>query len=114
MEGILSNVKEEDIEFAGPRLEMSTEALMMEGMRQLDEINNLGADVPDMSDNLAISEPLVPPLRSLTPELLDTLQLALNLTSVETILNRSLASDLDTMQDLVYLVRNGYLERQGQ
>jgi pSer/pThr/pTyr-binding forkhead associated (FHA) protein len=102
---------DENVDFVHPELEASTEAMMMEGMRQLDEINNLGSDVPEMSDRLAVSIPLVPPLRSLTPELLDTLQLALNHQVVETILNRSLASDLDTMQDLVYLLRNGYLQR---
>jgi hypothetical protein len=91
-------------------LQASTEALMMEGMRQLDEINNLGSDVPDLNAQLSIAGPLVPPLRSLSPELLDTLQLAMNYRTVENILNRSLAPDLDTMQDLVYLLRNGYLE----
>jgi pSer/pThr/pTyr-binding forkhead associated (FHA) protein len=90
-------------------IEMSTESLMMEGMRQLDEIANLGDDVPDFHDGLVIARPLVPPLRSLTPELLDSLQLAVNYSTVENVLNRSLASDLDTMQDLVYLIRNGYL-----
>jgi len=90
-------------------MEMSTEALMMEGMRQLDEINNLGPNVPEMNAEVSIPAPLVPPLRSLTPELLDTFQLAINNRKIERILNRSLAPDLDTMQDLVYLLKNDYL-----
>jgi hypothetical protein len=101
---------DDNLEFPGPELEVSTESLLMEGMRQLDEILNLGDDVPDFNDALTFPSPIVPPLRSLTPELLDSLQLAVNFGSVENILNRSLASDLDTMQDLVYLIRNGYLE----
>lgn len=89
-------------------LDISTEALMMEGMRQLDEIRNLGA-IPSFEDNLYIDQPLIPPLRSLTPELLDTLQLIHNYGNLEMILNSSLASDLETMQDIVYLIRNEYV-----
>lgn len=87
----------------------SIENLLMEGMRQLDEIMNLGDDVPELNAGLTINKPLVPPLRSLTPELLDTIQLVLNYGSVSKVLNKSLASDLETMQDIVYLIRNDYL-----
>ncbi|MEO1270212.1 MAG: FHA domain-containing protein [Myxococcota bacterium] len=90
-------------------LEASTEAMMMEGMRQLDEIRNLGADIPPLEANLYIEQPLIPPLRALTPELLDTLQLIHNYVEVEAILNRSLASDLETLQDIIYLMRNEYV-----
>ena len=92
-------------------LEMSTEALMMEGMRQLDEIDNLGPDVAELTDVLVVSSPLIPPLRELTPELLDTLQLVMNHRLVEDILNRSLAPDFDTMQDLIELLRNEYIRK---
>ncbi len=86
----------------------STEALLMEGMRQLDEIANLG-QIPSMAQTLQICQPLHPPLRSLTPELLDTMQLVHNCGTVEAILNTSLASDLETLQDLVYLLQNNYI-----
>ena len=90
---------------------ISTEALMMEGMRQLDEIEHLGPDVPMLNDVLVVANPLIPPLRSLSPELLDTLQLVMNHRLVEDILNRSLAPDLDTMQDIVYLLEHEYLKK---
>lgn len=90
-------------------METSTEHLLMDGMRYLDEINNLGPDVPSMETRLSINQPLIPPLRALTPELLDTMQLIHNCTLVETILNTSLASDLETFQDLVYLLQNDYV-----
>lgn len=90
-------------------IDESTESLMMEGMRLLDEIRNLGDDVPDLSARLVVHKPLVPPLRSLTPELLDTIQLVFNYGRVSAVLNKSLASDLDTMQDIVYLIRNDYM-----
>jgi len=91
-------------------IDESTEALMMEGMRILDEISNLGGDVPDLSAELTVNKPLVPPLRSLTPELLDTIQLCYNYGRVSDVLNKSLSTDLETMQDIVYLIRNDYVQ----
>ena len=87
----------------------SIESLMMEGMRILDEIRNLGEDVPAFEDKLTVAKPLVPPLRSLTPELIDTIQLVYNYGTVSAVLNKSLAGDLETMQDIVYLIRNDYV-----
>jgi hypothetical protein len=90
-------------------IEDSIESLMMEGMRQLDEIQNLGPNVPEMQNVLKVKKPLVAPLRGLKPELLDTFQLVLNYETVFRILNKSLVSDLDTMQDIVHLIQNDYV-----
>lgn len=90
-------------------MDESIENLLMEGMRQLDEIMALGNDVPDLNARLVLHKPLVAPLRSLTPELLDTIQLVLNFGSVARVLNNSPASDLETLQDVVYLIRNEYM-----
>lgn len=90
-------------------MDESIENLLMEGMRQLDEIMALGDDVPDLNARLMLHKPLVAPLRSLTPELLDTIQLVLNFGSVARVLNNSPASDLETLQDVVYLIRNDYM-----
>ncbi|MBA2660749.1 MAG: DUF4388 domain-containing protein [Bradymonadaceae bacterium] len=90
-------------------IDESIESLMMEGMRLFDEMENLGPDVPHMSAPIAVKKPLVAPIRSLTPELLDTFQLALNYPSVSNILNKSLESDLDTMQSLLHLIRNDFI-----
>jgi len=95
-------------------IDESIENLLMEGMRQLDEIRNLGDDVPDFQDQLVVNRPLVPPLRDLTDELLDTLQLVFNYEKVSSVLNKSLASDLETMQDIVYLRRNDYVSVEAQ
>ncbi len=54
--------------------------------------------------------PLIPPLRDLSPEELDVLQLAYNYGHVETVLNKSLASDLQTSEILVKLMKAGYLK----
>jgi hypothetical protein len=54
--------------------------------------------------------PLIPPLRDLDPEELDVLQIAYNYGHVETVLNKSLASDLETSEILVKLMKAGYLK----
>ncbi|MCS6798259.1 MAG: DUF4388 domain-containing protein [Myxococcota bacterium] len=95
-------------EFDEP-LTMGTEALLMEAMRQIDEVRRLGPDMPPMTAHLAVASPLVPPLRDLSPEELDVLQLAFNYGHVETILNKSLATDLETSEIVVKLLRAGYL-----
>lgn len=98
----------EDREFQDP-ITMSTEALLMEAMRQLDEVRRLGPDMPPMEAQLSLVVPLIPPLRDLTPDELDVLQLAHNYGHVETLLNKSLATDLETSEFLVKLVKAGYL-----
>lgn len=98
----------EEREFS-ERLSMSTEGILMEAMRQLDEVRRLGEDMPPMHATIALAMPMIPPLRDLSPEDLDVLQLAYNYGHTETILNRSLASDLDTSEILVRLLKKGYL-----
>ena len=90
-------------------ISMSTEGILMEAMRQIDEIRRLGTDLPAMSASVTLAMPMIPPLRDLSAEELDVLQLAYNYGHVETVLNKSLASDLDTSQILVKLIKSGYL-----
>jgi len=99
----------EEREFLEP-MTMGTEALLMEAMRQIDEVRRLGPDMPPMSAQLALAMPLIPPLRDLSPEELDVLQLAFNYGHVETVLNKSLASDVETSEILVKLLKAGYLK----
>jgi pSer/pThr/pTyr-binding forkhead associated (FHA) protein len=91
------------------RIEMSVEGILMEAMRQIDEIRRLGTDMPVLQASVLLAMPMIPPLRDLSPEELDVLQLAYNYGHVETVLNKSLASDLDTSQILVKLIKSAYL-----
>jgi pSer/pThr/pTyr-binding forkhead associated (FHA) protein len=99
----------EEREFLEP-IEMSTEGLLMEAMRQLDEVRRLSPDMPAMHAQLSLAVPLIPPLRDLSPDELDVLQLAHNYGHVETVLNKSLASDLETSEIVVKLLKSGYLK----
>lgn len=57
----------------GEPLPESVEALLLEGLRQRDELVAASAGLPRREAGLALHAPLVPPLRALTPELLDSL-----------------------------------------
>jgi hypothetical protein len=93
-------------------LEMSTEGLLMEVMRQIDEMRRLGGELPPLSAQIAVAMPLIPPLRELSPEKLDLLQLVFNYGHVETILNKSKKDDVTTSELLVQLIRDGYVRKE--
>jgi hypothetical protein len=90
-------------------LEESTEALLMEGLRQLDEQRELEKDLPPTHASLAATQPLALPLHDLSPEQLDVLQLAMRYRTVGAIFDRSKLTDRDTCEALVHLVKQGYL-----
>lgn len=98
----------EEREFLEP-ISMSTEGILMEAMRQIDELRRIGPELPPRNANIALSMPMISQLRELQPEELDVLQLAYNYGHVETIMNKSTASDLDTGQSLVKLLKEGYI-----
>ncbi len=87
----------------------SAEALLMEGMRQLDEFNNLKIKLPRDNAPLELPKPLQAPLSSLAPAELDTLQSAWNAGSLRALLDRSRLSDLETATALLKLIQEGYL-----
>jgi hypothetical protein len=91
------------------RLDMSTEGILMEGFRQIDELRQLAGSLPPHHALMSMAKPVVPALRELAPEDLDVLQLVINYGTVETILNKSLASDLDTSEVLLKLLKAGYI-----
>jgi pSer/pThr/pTyr-binding forkhead associated (FHA) protein len=90
-------------------LQDSTEGLLMEGMRQLDEFRELSAKLPPFEAIVSIPHPLEPRLRELKPNELDLMQTALEEATVQQIIDQSLQTDLDTAQALLSLLERGYL-----
>jgi hypothetical protein len=90
-------------------LHESTESLLMEGMRQLDEVKRIEGELPPRNAVLQLITPLHAPLRELSPGELDVLQLAVNHGRVATVLDRSTTTDLDTYEALRKLVAREYL-----
>jgi pSer/pThr/pTyr-binding forkhead associated (FHA) protein len=86
-----------------------TESLLMEGLRQLDEVERIRHELPDRNALVGLNQPLHSPLRDLTPAELDTLQLAINHPRVQTLIDRSERSDFETYETLRGLIAREYL-----
>jgi FHA domain-containing protein/uncharacterized protein DUF4388 len=95
-------------EFPKP-VEVTVQEILMESLRQLDELNAFRDQLPALSARLVVDTPLVPPLRDLSPEDLDVLQLAHNFNRFGTLLDKSLATDVDTARIVLKLIQKNYL-----
>ena len=90
-------------------MQESTEALLMEGMRQLDEMRRIEAELPPRAARLAVPTPLAARLRDLTPEELDTFQLVLDWGTVASVVNKYPGTDLEANTALVSLLKRMYV-----
>jgi pSer/pThr/pTyr-binding forkhead associated (FHA) protein len=90
-------------------LQDSTEGLLMEGMRQLDEHKMLSEKLPALTATLSIPRPLEPKLRDLNPEELDVFQTALSADTLRTLFDESHLTDLTVAEKLKVLLDKGYL-----
>jgi pSer/pThr/pTyr-binding forkhead associated (FHA) protein len=90
------------------RIDLSTEAALMEGMRILDEVNRF--DLPPMRSTLRVPSPLRPRLRELSGEQLDVLQAAMGQTQLEAVFNNCALTDVDIAGALKVLLQRGYIE----
>jgi hypothetical protein len=95
-------------EFPKP-VDVTVQEILMESLRQLDELNAFRDQLPALSARLVLDTPVVPPLRDLSPEDLDVLQLAHNFNRFGTLLDRSLATDVDTARIVLRLIQKNYL-----
>jgi hypothetical protein len=87
----------------------SIEGLLMEGMRQLDEIRRLGDALPPLQSMISVTSPLEKPLRDASPEELDVIQLALDHDTLVDMMNHSGKPDPDVADVVVALLEKGYL-----
>jgi pSer/pThr/pTyr-binding forkhead associated (FHA) protein len=87
----------------------STEGLLMEGMRQLDEYRVLVEKLPPPSAALAIPHPLESKLRDLGPEELDVFQVALGAETVRALFDECSHTDLTIGEKLRVLLDKGYV-----
>ncbi len=91
-------------------VDLTVAEVLMEGMRQLDEFNRLKEQLPPLAQRIGVSQPLIPPLRDLSPDELDVLQMVHNYGSVAAVLNKSMATDLQTTTILLKLIKSNYVE----
>ena len=90
-------------------LQDSTEGLLMEGMRQLDEYRVLAEKLPQPSAALAIPHPLEAKLRDLNPEELDVFQVALGAETVRALFEECSLTDLTIAEKLRVLLDKGFV-----
>ncbi len=93
----------------GSALDEAVEAMLLEGLRDLDELRNLGEAALDPAARLERPSPLPAPLRSLAPEDLDLWQLALDQGTVGAVLDHATLPDARVQRGLRSLVDRGYL-----
>ena len=89
-------------------IEMSTEGMMMEAMRILDELENARSELK-LQQKLSLPKPLEPELSALDEEMLNVFQAALNFETVESVLCASDEEDVPVLRRLNRLVDRGYL-----
>ncbi len=98
-----------DCEFSN-EVDMGVQEILMEGIRQLDELNRIHDELPDLHARLELAFPMGPPLRALAPSDLDILQIAHNATDVEAVMNKSALTDFETVQAVLKLLKANYLK----
>jgi pSer/pThr/pTyr-binding forkhead associated (FHA) protein len=90
-------------------LDDSTEALIIEAMRQIDELARIKKQVPPPTATLGVCEPLLAPLSELSREKLDVFQAVFNLGVVQDVMDQAAGTDLETCTILVELLKAEYL-----
>lgn len=91
-------------------LQESTESLLMESLRQLDEMKTLQAELPERDATLSLCVPMTPRLADLQAKQLDTLQMVINFGTFQSVLDRNPETDYNAAKSVLELLRGGYLE----
>ncbi len=93
----------------GEKIDISVENLLIEGFRQLDELDNLKKGLPPKDAKLVLNPAMESPLSRLHPRVLDILQLIIKHGSFGQVLDVSGSSDLDTAKMVFYLIKKSYI-----
>ena len=90
-------------------LDSSTEALLMDALRMLDEYKRIAAQLPSNTSQLTLAMPLTALLKELNPDQLDVLQLAHNYGSLQGVLDHTDKDDVAAAEILLNLVQKEYV-----
>ncbi len=92
-------------------IDMSTEHILMEGLRQIDEIRHMQPNLPPPETELVVSTPLLAKLSDLDPKTLDIFQLVYNYGNVGKVTDNAGETDLDVANIINDLLENGYISK---
>lgn len=90
-------------------LDESTEHLLMEALRQLDELRRVQGSLPPLDQTLMIAVPMQVPLRDLNPDELDVLQLILNWGTLQGVFDNASQDDVTLATIAASLLERGYV-----
>lgn len=90
-------------------LDSSTDHLLMDALRHLDELRRVQPNLPAPDATLTLAVPMTPPLRDLTPDELDVLQLVINWGTLQGALDHSPVEDLVVCTAVVSLMQRDYV-----
>ncbi len=90
-------------------IQASVQEILMEGLRQQDELQAMQDKLPDRAGRLTIPSPMKAALRELTPAEVDVWQAVWNHRDLQHVLDASPLSDLETARVVVKLLDAGYL-----
>ena len=107
-----------DFDLVGPEphpahnlIELPTEHVLMEGLRQLDEMRHAQSKLPPEHATITVALPLEPSLSALKTEELDVLQLLLGRSlTIRKVLDNSPRPDNETTEILQKLIKHNYLQ----
>jgi pSer/pThr/pTyr-binding forkhead associated (FHA) protein len=91
-------------------MEGSTEALLMEGLRMLDEHRRIARELPSPSTPLSLTMPMMAPLTQLSPQQLEVLQLVHNYGYLNAVLDHSEKDDVETEEIVLQLLKKEYVK----
>ena len=91
----------------------STTSLILEGVRQLDEIRILEPKLPRPGARLHVAEPLPGNLRDLATEEIQLFQLVLHHNTLETAVDNFPGTDFEAYTCLMDLLRRGFITFSG-
>jgi pSer/pThr/pTyr-binding forkhead associated (FHA) protein len=90
-------------------LDESTEHLLMDALRQLDEFRRIQPSLPPLDQTLTLAVPMQPALRDLGPEELDMLQLVINWGTLQGVFDNASQDDVAIATGVTSLLERGYL-----
>jgi hypothetical protein len=99
---------EDTVEFADP-FRGKTEGILIEALRQVDELRRLAPQLPAPDARLRLSVPMTPKLSALAAAELDLLQLVVNFGTLRSVVDRTPGTDYETCAALHKLIKLGYV-----
>jgi len=88
----------------------STESILIEALRQLDEVRRLMPEMPPLESKLMLCVPMVPKLSELKPGELDILQMVINFNRLKAVIDKTPGTDHAAIVAVHRLLKDGYIE----